>query len=246
MNEDTLRIMETEENFIDCKCPYCGDTVSFREDSAGGVEECSSCMENLVVPDDGNEIAGRIPLPVTTPGLILRRLAPTDWEDFTEFLSDEELFQYVQDGPVGEKEIMEWLKADGRVKLTTPETTFCLAIELRSIGKVIGNIYLHSTDAFRSQTNVRIYASRKFQRQGIATEALKAILGFCFDGIRLHRVSAWCDSRNIAACRLAEKAGMRREGELIKERFVNGEWINTVLYALLNEEYGLASTDSAP
>jgi RimJ/RimL family protein N-acetyltransferase len=141
------------------------------------------------------------------------------------------------DGPIDEKEVVEWLASDRRIKLTTPETTFCLAIELRSQSKVIGSVYLHSTDEFRSQTNVRIYVSRKFQRQGLATEALKAVLGFCFNGIALHRVSAWCDSRNIAARRLAEKAGMRREGELIKERFVNEEWINTVLYGFLNEEY---------
>lgn len=227
----------TDEKFIDCKCPYCGEAVSFREDAAWGVEECPDCTEDLVVPGDGSETARRIPIPITTPRLILRRLAAADWEDLVEFLSDEELFRYVQDGPVGEKEVVEWLASDRRVKLTTPETTFCLAIELQPKAKVIGTVYLHSTDQFRSQTNIRIYVSRKFQRQGFATEALKAVLGFCFTGIALHRVSAWCDSRNIAACRLAEKAGMRREGELLKERFVNEEWINTVLYAVLNEEY---------
>jgi ribosomal-protein-alanine N-acetyltransferase len=230
-------IEETGENFIDCKCPYCGEAISFREDAAWGVEECPDCTEDLVVPGDGGETAGRIPIPITTPRLILRRLAATDWEDLVEFLSDAELFRYVQEISPGEKEVVEWLASDRRVKLTTPETTFCLAIELRPQGKVIGNVYLDSTDQYRSQTNVRIYVGRKFQRQGIATEALKAVLGFCFDGIAMHRVSAWCDSRNIAACRLAEKAGMRREGELVKERFVNEEWINTVLYAFLNEEY---------
>jgi RimJ/RimL family protein N-acetyltransferase len=228
---------EIGENFIDCKCPYCGEAISFREDAAWGVEECPDCTEDLVVPGDGRETAGRIPIPITTPRLILRRLAATDCEDLVEFLSDAELFRYVQESPMGEKEVAEWLASDRRIKLTTPETTFCLAIELRPQGKVIGNVYLQSTDQYRSQTNVRVYVGRKFQRQGIATEALKAVLGVCFDGIALHRVSAWCDSRNIAACRLAEKAGLRREGELIKERFVNEEWINTVLYAFLNEEY---------
>lgn len=227
----------TDEKFIDCKCPYCGEAISFREDTAWGVEKCPDCTEDLVVPGDGGDTAGRIPIPITTPRLILRRLAAADREDLVEFLSDEELFRYVQNEPFDEKEVVEWLAADRRIKLTTPETTFCLAIELRSQSKVIGNVYLHSTDEFRSQTNVRIYVSRKFQRQGFATEALKAMLGFCFNGIALHRVSDWCDSRNVAACRLAEKAGMRREGELIKERFVNEEWINTVLYAFLNEEY---------
>ena len=237
--------MKTDENFIDCKCPHCGGPVSFRKDSAGGVEKCPNCTEDLVVPDNGNEIARKIPLPITTPRLVLRRLAAADWKDLVEFLSDEELFEYEENGPVGEKEVLEWLDADRHVKLTTSNTTFCLAIELHSEGKVMGNIYLHSADEFRWQAHVRIYVSRKCQRQGLATEALNAILNFCFDGIGLHRVSAWCDSRNIAACRLAQKAGMRREGEQIQDRYINGEWINTALYALLNEEYSPVSAVSA-
>jgi len=228
--------METEENFIDCKCPCCGEAVSFPEHSARGLEKCPNCTEDLVVPGDGSEVAGKIPLPIATPRLVLRRLASADWKDLLDFLSDEELFLYVDNYPIGEKEILDLLDADQHKKLTTPNSTFCLAIELQPKRTVMGIVYLRFTDDARSQMDVRIYVSRKCQRQGFATETLNVILNFCFAGIGLHRVSAWCDSRNIAACRLTEKAGMRREGELIKDRYLNGEWINTVLYALLNEE----------
>jgi RimJ/RimL family protein N-acetyltransferase len=230
--------MKIDDNFIDCKCPGCGGAVSFPEDCAGGVEKCPNCTEDLVVPADGGEFAGRIPLPITTPRLILRRLAAADWKDLLEFLSDEELFHYVDTGPVGEQQILDWLDADRHVKLTTPNTTFCLAIQLQPEGKVIGNISLRSNDAFKWQTDVTIFVGRQSQRLGLGTEAFHAVVSFCFAGIGLHRVSAECDSRNAAARRLAEKAGMRREGELIKARWMNGEWVNTVLYALLNGEYG--------
>lgn len=238
--------MKTDDNFIDCKCPGCGGAVSFPDDSAGRVEKCPNCTGDLVMPADGSEMAGRIPLPITTPRLVLRRLAAADWKDLSEFLSDEELFQYVDNGPAGEKQVLEWLDADQHVKLTTPNTTFCLAIELQPKGKVIGTVYLHSNDEFRSQADVTIYVGRQAQRQGVATEALNAVLSFCFAGIGLHRVSADCDSRNVAACRLAEKAGLRREGELIKARWMNGEWVSTTLYALLNEEYVSANAVSVP
>jgi [ribosomal protein S5]-alanine N-acetyltransferase len=207
--------------------------ASMRESA---LEKCPNCTEDLVVPRDGSEVAGKIPLPITTPRLVLRRLAPAAWKDLLDFLSDEELFQYVDNYPIGEKEVLDLLDADQHVKLTTPKSTFCLAIEPQPERTVMGIVYLRFTDDARLQMDVRIYVSRKCQRQGFATEALNAILSFCFAGIGLHRVSTWCDSRNIAACRLTEKAGMRREGELIKDRYLNGEWINTVLYALLNEE----------
>jgi RimJ/RimL family protein N-acetyltransferase len=238
--------MNTDDNFIDCKCPGCGGAVSFPDDSAGHVEKCPNCAGDLVVPADGSEVAVRIPLPIATSRLVLRRLAAVDWKDLLEFLSDEELFQYVDNGPLGEKEVLEWLDADRHVKLTTPNTTVCLAIELKPKGKVIGNVYLHSYDAFKWQAGVTIYVGRQSQRQGFASETLNAVLNFCFADIGLHRVSAECDSRNVAACRLAEKRGMRHEGELIKARWMNGEWVNIVLYALLNEEYAAANAASTP
>ena len=116
--------MDIDENFIDCKCPCCGEAVSFTEHSARRVEKCPNCSEDLVVPGDGSEVAGKIPLPITTPRLVLRRLAPADWKDLLDFLSDEELFQYVDNYPIGEKQVLEWLDADQHVRLTTPNTTF--------------------------------------------------------------------------------------------------------------------------
>src|SRR6185295_18359236 len=155
-----------------------GGSVSFPDDFAGRVEKCPNCAADLVVPADGSEIAGRIPIPITTPRLVLRRLAPADWKDLLEFLSDEDLFHFVDNGPAGEKEVLEWLDADRHVKLTTPNTTFCLAIELQPEGKVIGTVYLHSNDEFRSQADVTIYVGRQSQRQGIGAEALSAVLHF--------------------------------------------------------------------
>lgn len=53
----------------------------------------------------------------------------------------------------------------------------------------------------------------------------------------MHRMTASCDSRNIAAQRLFAKVGMRREGEFRKDQFVSGAWANTVWHAILAEEY---------
>ena len=64
-----------------------------------------------------------------------------------------------------------------------------------------------------------------------------ALLTFCFEGLKLHRVTASCGGKNSAACRLLEKAGLRREGESIKDTLFVGEWGNTVWYALLEEEF---------
>ena len=50
------------------------------------------------------------------------------------------------------------------------------------------------------------------------------------------RLPAVADVNDLAACRMLEKAGMRREGEFRQERMVKGVWTDTLCFALLQEE----------
>ncbi|MCX6929626.1 MAG: GNAT family N-acetyltransferase [Verrucomicrobia bacterium] len=237
--------MITEESFIDFKCPYCEELVSFPSESAGSLQACHNCTESLIVPGDGSEVGQRIPLPIKAPRIILRRLAAGDWRDLLELMSDEEFFRYQDGVPLDEDGVLRWLESDAHVKLTTPEQTFFLGIEVQNGGKLIGYVSLTFTDPQRLQVAFSIGINRSFHRQGYALEALEAVLGFCFESLNLHRVAGWCDCRNVAGCGLMEKVGLRREGEFVKNRWVHGEWTNSVWYAALEEEY-LTAESSPP
>ena len=235
--------MITEENFIDFKCPYCDEPVSFPKESAGFVQACPNCTQSLIVPDDDSEVGREIPLPITTPRLVLRRLAASDWKDLLELMSDEEFFRYQDGTPLDEDGVLRWLESDAHVKLTTPDQAFFLGIQVQDGGKLIGYLSLSFTDPQRLQVTFRIGLNRKSHRQGFAQEAVEALLSFCFEGLKLHRVAGWCDSRNTAACRLLEKVGFRKEGEFVKNRWVHGEWTNSIWYAALDEEYLQSDTE---
>jgi RimJ/RimL family protein N-acetyltransferase len=238
--------MITEESFIDFKCPACGEPVSFPQESAGFAQACPNCTQSFIVPDDGSEVGWQIPVPITTARLVLRRLAGHDWKDLLELMADEEFFRY-QDGiPLDEDAVLHWLESDAHVKLTTPDQTFFLGIELQEGHKLIGYLSLNFTDAQRRQVMFSIGLNQKFHRQGFGLEAVVALLTFCFEGLRLHRVAAWSDSRNVAGCRLLEKAGLRREGEFVKSRWVHSEWANSIWYALLEEEFRAADKNPPP
>jgi RimJ/RimL family protein N-acetyltransferase len=229
--------MITEENFIDFKCPYCNEPVSFPGESAGFVQACPSCYDSLIVPDDGSEVGRQIPLPIATPRLVLRRLAGADWKDLLELMSDEEFFRYRDGTSLDEDGVLQWLQSDAHVKLTTPDQPFYLGIQVQDGGKLIGYLSLSFFDVTRLQATFSIGLNCSFHRKGFGLEAVQALLGFCFEGLKLHRVTGWCDSRNPAACGLLEKAGLRREGEFVKNRWVHGEWTNSIWYAALDEEY---------
>ena len=229
--------MPTEPNFNDCTCPYCGKSVSFLEERRGMLEECPDCLESLVVPRESGQLAQKVPVPFATPRLMLRRLELSDGQDLLEFLSDEELFRFADRGVANEEQIQRWLEADQLVKLTSPDTVFCLGMAIQSTGKLIGVVYLQLKDETRSQAHISVYVHRGHQRQGLATEAVKGVCGFCFGGIGLHRVTARCDSRNVAARKLCEKVGMRCEGEFVQDHVSNDEWASTLWYAVLEEEH---------
>lgn len=237
--------MNPEESFLDFECPYCNDPVSFPVADARQARECPLCSETLVVPDKAGAAGHKFPIPITTTRLILRRLRMADWKDLLELMSDEKLLQYYEGRTMEEAEILHWLESDSTVRWTTPGQPFYLGIEAQEGGKLIGYLKLEFADTMHRQAWVYVVMNPAYQRQGVAMEALAAVRDFALGEIAMHRIMVWHDSRDLAARGLCEKLGLRREGESLKDRQLNGEWINSVYYALLGEERRISAHDPA-
>ena len=86
--------------------------------------------------------------------------------------------------------------------------------------------------------------------RGVATEAVKQLLGFGFGELRLHRIWATCLPENPGSARVLEKVGMRREGFLVKNLKIHGVWKSSFLYAMLVEEWNdvsrMSTQESGP
>ena len=229
-----------EQPFVDFKCPHCGRAISFPEANVGQPQECPLCSETVIVPAPGAEFGIILPIPIQTQRLALRRLVGTDWKDLSELMGDEESFHHTDWNPMEPEEVEDWLKQDATRRLTQPQGTLCLGIELLENPKLIGFVFLYCSGDNPEQAGLTIFINRNHRRQGFGAEATRAMLEFGFNGINLRRFSVGVDSRNTAGCRLLETVGMRREGEFVKARWVKGEWVNTAWYAMLKEEFGQA------
>ena len=73
--------------------------------------------------------------------------------------------------------------------------------------------------------------------RGIATEAARLLLDFAFGKLRLHRVFAVVGDDNPASIHVLEKLGLRREARHVKDAYERGEWLTTMIYAVLEEEW---------
>jgi ribosomal-protein-alanine N-acetyltransferase len=80
-------------------------------------------------------------------------------------------------------------------------------------------------------------------RQGHTLAALKAISGFAFRTLGLHRLEAACIPDNAASRHLLEKAGFSEEGYARAYLKINGEWRDHVLFGMISPLRGPENPD---
>jgi RimJ/RimL family protein N-acetyltransferase len=73
---------------------------------------------------------------------------------------------------------------------------------------------------------------------GYAVEAVRELLRSCFQDLGARRVTASCFLDDDTSWALMERVGMRRERHAVREsRHRSGRWLDTVGYAVLQEEW---------
>jgi len=107
-------------------------------------------------------------------------------------------------------------------------------------GQVRGAIEL-DVDRLNKRGELHYAIAPPLWGRGLTTEAVLGVLGYAFGELHLNRVFATPDIRNVGSWRVLEKAGMKREGVLRRHRVVKQERVDDVLYAILHDEFYLAS-----
>ena len=75
-----------------------------------------------------------------------------------------------------------------------------------------------------------------FRGRGIADEAARLLQRLLFDELGFHRLELEIYAFNERACAHAERSGFVREGRKRKAYLKDGEWVDSVLYALIPED----------
>src|SRR5690606_13489162 len=80
-------------------------------------------------------------------------------------------------------------------------------------------------------------------RRGYTRAAVRALAGFAFDRLGLHRIEAACIPSNEPSRSLLESLGFRLEGYARNYLKIDGAWRDHLLFAVLRED-GLQDPDS--
>ena len=178
-------------------------------------------------------------LPIETERLWLRKYEDKDLADILEYSSDADFWLARNlDWSVSEEGVKEYWEAQRDVDPSTDPKWFSLVVELKAEGKVIGQVGIGviKTGEHRQGT-IGWLLGRKYQGQGLATEAARALVTTGFDHLGFHRISARTGRDNKRSWHLMERLGMRREAHFRESHVVKGEWRDEFVYAVLADEW---------
>lgn len=148
-----------------------------------------------------------------TSNLILRRMQATDSRSIFNFLSDDEVTRYYDD-----ESFTEISQAANQIEAWENGFTNKRCIRWGIIRKdeqeLIGSCGYYGFHTWHLRASIGYELARSAWRQGVMTEALKAIIELGFIEMSLNRIDAVVMPENNASIKLLEKLGFCNEGLL--------------------------------
>ncbi|MDN3613197.1 GNAT family N-acetyltransferase [Vibrio gallaecicus] len=118
---------------------------------------------------------------------------------------------------------LNWVKADA----------FGFGVFDNISGNILGMVAINELYHTFNMASLGYWIGDKYQSKGIATEALQALINFCFEQLKLTRLEIVCDPDNLPSQRLIERCGAEKEA-IARNRFVfNGKPKDGVVFSII-------------
>ena len=170
-----------------------------------------------------------------------RTLTEQDFQLFYSVFSNELVMRYAWiDKFNSEEEASQFFKESIHYNdLPNKSNGYALATYRNDDDSFVGiaDILIHSKNSNGGCGEIGYFLLPDFWGKGYATELSNCLLKFGFTELKLHKISARCDSNNYKSEGVMKKVGMTMEGELRRVRFKNGNWDDEKHYGILLEEW---------
>lgn len=162
----------------------------------------------------------------------LRRAKPPDADFLLELLADGDVRQFL--GPrtaATRDEVLEEIERS----LAEPETYGRFVVE--ADGEPAGMLGFHvASERNRIARLERLAIHPGFRGRRLADEAARLFQRHLIEELGYHRLELEIYAFNERACAHAERAGYTREGQKRRAYLKDGEWVDSVLYAVVAED----------
>jgi [ribosomal protein S5]-alanine N-acetyltransferase len=185
-----------------------------------------------IIPMDSGQRKLKMPA-LETERLVLRKVDQGDLRDILAW----ENAPSAQNTEVEAQEFLDYCIREYREWGIGP-----WGMQLKETGVIVGNCGFPDIIFKNLSGEVNYYVAPRHRGQGLAPEALKALLKFGFHDIGLTRIQARCEPDNLNSERVMQKVGMRFEGLIERAPFSKDPSPKQKLYAILGKDFNLAAT----
>lgn len=180
-----------------------------------------------------------------TPRLLLRRFVPRDAAAmFNNWAYDTEVTRYLswhahESVADSQKIIHEWHNHYKK------RSFYTWAIVLKPMREPIGSISVVDLHSDVDSIEIGYCISRDYWHKGIVSESLAALIKFFFERVGVNRIETWYDPENYYSGRVMDHCGMTCEGTLRQTQKTNRGLRDSVIYAMLAEDYFARKAEAA-
>jgi ribosomal-protein-alanine N-acetyltransferase len=174
---------------------------------------------------------------IETPRLILRRAVREDAQPmFRNWASDPEVTKYLTWPAHGSVAISEMV-IDSWLGEYEKDSYYQWMIVLKELGEPIGSISVVRQNESIGEMEIGYCIGKKWWHQGVVSEALAAVIEHLFTQVRVNRIVARHDPRNIHSGHVMQKCGMRYEGTAHCADRNNQGICDAAQYAILRDDW---------
>lgn len=169
---------------------------------------------------------------------LLREWRREDAGRLAEILSDPTIFRNLRDGlpyPYTERDAEEFIRS-----MLSADRDKVFAFSVVADGGVVGSIGAFRGVNIHSRTaELGYYLAAEARGKGLMTCAVRLLCGYVFAHSDILRIYAEPFARNLASCRVLEKAGFTFEGTLRANAVKCGAVEDMKMYSLLKTEWAV-------
>lgn len=172
-----------------------------------------------------------------TDRLYLRDFQEDDWGAVHKYASLEQVSRNQPWGPNTIEETKAFVEEALADSKKTPRTRYIFAIVLKEHEELIGAVEINIRSAANKSGEIGYIVNPDHWGKGVATEAASLMIGFGFNGLKLHRIYATCAPGNEGSLKVLEKLGMHFEGRMRETVLLRDGWRDSNLFSVLAGEW---------
>jgi ribosomal-protein-alanine N-acetyltransferase len=175
------------------------------------------------------------PFPVIkTERLTLREITRDDAPAFFELRTHPEVTKYADRFPPESiDEIHAFL--DRIFEGIKNNTSIAWAISLKGSNEFIGTVNFHRTIPEHHRAEIGYQLFSEHWGKGIMSEAVRAVIAYGFNTMKLHSIEAQVNPGNEASINLLKRNGFVQEAFFRENFYFDGKFIDTPVFTLLNK-----------